>query len=234
MNTILEKAQAPTEKMQNLLTTDLYEFGGTIESVRNYQRDFIKYFQECRKVLDLGCGRGVFLKLLAESGIEGVGVDLCAEAVALCKRQGLENVYQQDIFHYLKNLLSKEFTHRKQDFDGIFCSHLIEHLDFASATELLHLCYRVLKPKGRIVVVTPNPESPKIMGLIFWLDPTHVRPYPEPLLENMLKKSGFKIIDKGSFDSPGQGMRSLFTGILNSLFNLKRIGINTFVVGVKQ
>ena len=233
MSTILEKPHTQAEKMQELLTTDLYEFGGTVESVRSYQRGFIKYFQGCRQVLDLGCGRGVFLKLLAESGIEGVGVDLCAEAITLCKRQGFENVYQQDVFHYLRNLLSKEFIYRKQDFDGIFCSHLIEHLDFASATELLHLCYQALKPKGRIVVVTPNPESPKIMGSIFWLDPSHVRPYPEPLLESMLKKSGFRIIDNGSFDSRGQGIRSLCAGILNSLLNLKRIGSNTFVVGEK-
>jgi 2-polyprenyl-3-methyl-5-hydroxy-6-metoxy-1,4-benzoquinol methylase len=234
MNTILEKAPASAEKMQNLWAPDLYEFGGTIESVRSYQRGFIKYFQGCRRVLDLGCGRGVFLKLLAESGIKGVGVDLCAEAVSLCKRQGFENVYQQDIFHYLRNLHSKGFAHSRQDFDGIFCSHLIEHLDFTSARELLDLCYQVLKPKGRIVVVTPNPESPKIMGSIFWLDPSHIRPYPEPLLESMLKKSGFKIIDKGSFDNPGQGMRSLCVSIFNSLLNLKKIGTNTFVVGVKQ
>ena len=135
---------------------------------------------------------------------------------------------------YLRNQISEGFAHNKPEFDGIFCSHLIEHLDFASARELLNLCYQVLKPKGRIVAITPNPESPKVMGLIFWLDPTHVRPYPEPLLESMLRKSGFKIIDKGSSDAPGQGMRSLCTGILNSLLNLKKIGINTFVVGVKQ
>ncbi len=234
MNRILEKAQTPAEKTQNLLATDLYEFGGSIESVRNYQRGFIKYFQGYRRVLDLGCGRGVFLKLLAESGIEGVGVDLCAESVALCKRQGLENVSQQDIFHYLKNLLSKSPTHGQQDFDGIFCSHLIEHLDWVSLEELLNLCYKVLSPGGKIVVITPNPESPKVMGLIFWLDPTHVRPYPQPLLESMLKKNGFKIIDKGSFNNPGQGVRSLCAGILNSLLNLKKIGTNTFVVGIKQ
>ncbi|MCJ7578317.1 MAG: class I SAM-dependent methyltransferase [candidate division Zixibacteria bacterium] len=234
MNTILEKARPPAKKMQTLLATDLYEFGGTIESVRNYQQGFIKYFQGCHRVLDLGCGRGVFLKLLAESGIEGVAVDLCGEAVALCQKQGFRDVYHQDVFAYLKDHLSEKSAYGRQDFDGIFCSHLIEHLDFASATELLHLCYQVLKLKGRIAVVTPNPESPKIMGSIFWLDPSHVRPYPLPLLESMLKKSGFKIIDKGSFDSPGQGIRSLCVGIFNSLLNLKKIGTNTFVVGMKQ
>ncbi|MCJ7507159.1 MAG: class I SAM-dependent methyltransferase [candidate division Zixibacteria bacterium] len=231
---MLEKTQPQLKKMQTRLTTDIYEFGSTIESVRSYQRGFIKYFQGCHRVLDLGCGRGVFLKLLTESGIEGVGVDLCPEAVALCKRQGFKNVYKQDILTYLKNQFSKESTHRKQDFDGIFCSHLIEHLDFASATELLDLCYQVLNPKGRIVVITPNPESPKVMGLIFWLDPTHVRPYPLPLLVSMLKKSGFKIIDKGSSDGRGQGMRSLFAGLLNSLLNLKKIGTSTFVVAEKN
>ena len=57
MNTILEKVQTPAEKMQNILTEDLYEFSGTIESVRNYQRGFIKYFQGCRRVLDMSTNK---------------------------------------------------------------------------------------------------------------------------------------------------------------------------------
>lgn len=49
----------------------------------------------------------------------------------------------------------------------------------------------------------------------------------------MIKKSGFKIIGKVDFDSRGHGMRSLCASILNSLLNLKKIGINTVVVGEK-
>jgi 2-polyprenyl-3-methyl-5-hydroxy-6-metoxy-1,4-benzoquinol methylase len=234
MKAILEKSQTLTEKMQNNRHPDPYEFGGTVKSVRNYQAGFVKYFRGCKRVLDLGCGRGVFLKLLAESGIEGVGVDACAEGIAWCKKQGLENVHQLDVFQYLRALISKDLTESRKDVDGIFCSHLIEHLDFASALKLLDLCYQVLKPKGRMVIITPNPESIQVMGLIFWLDPTHVRPYPLPLLESMLEKSGFKIIDQGSFDSRDQGIRSVYANIWNSLLSLKKIGINAFVVAEKS
>jgi len=43
--------------------------------IRMLQRPRVQYFRDCRKVLDLACGPGVFLELLREAGIEAVGVD---------------------------------------------------------------------------------------------------------------------------------------------------------------
>jgi len=62
----------PDEAISKLL----YNFV-TPESVTRIQGPYVRLFTEvgARKVLDLGSGRGLFLELLKEAGIEAHGVD---------------------------------------------------------------------------------------------------------------------------------------------------------------
>ena len=43
--------------------------------IQMLQRPRVRFFKDCKKVLDLACGPGFFLELLKEAGIEAVGVD---------------------------------------------------------------------------------------------------------------------------------------------------------------
>ena len=54
----------------------------------------------CPKVLDLGCGRGEWLQLLREEGLQAKGVDADEGMLRACRESGLE-VEQFDIAHYL-------------------------------------------------------------------------------------------------------------------------------------
>jgi hypothetical protein len=87
------------------------------------------------------------------------------------------------------------------------------------------------------LLVTPNPADLTIMSEIFWLDPTHVRPYPTPLLEKMLRAIGFEIrVAKqflgswrliGKRDIPGFLLRRILLG--------HRFGKpNTLVLAIKE
>lgn len=163
----------------------LYQFGSTEAVIRHIQRKFLKYFQNASPILDIGCGRGIFLQLLAEVGIAGVGVDHSEAAVSTCRDKGFE-VHQQDARAYLAQC--------RRQFGGIFCSHVIEHLGYAEALDLLQLCCRSLRPGGVLLIVTPNPLDLSVMSEIFWLDPTHVRPYPTPLLKTMVESCGLQVI----------------------------------------
>lgn len=192
----------------------LYTFGGSEESVRRVGRRFLRYFRSCKHVLDLGCGRGIFLDLLAKEGIAATGVDRAEESLNACRSRGFHSVFHDDIFCFLSN--------KEEAFDGIFCSHVIEHLTYEDAIHLLELSYRALQPGGILVVVTPNSSDLQILGEIFWLDPTHVRFYPQILLEQMAKFIGYREAKGGSLlgswksipkrDIPGYILRRLLLG----------------------
>lgn len=163
-------------------------FLGDDRLVTKIQRKYAGMFRPGEVVLDLGCGDGVFLRLLKERGIRGIGVDSLLPCVETCRRSGLE-AHQSDILAFLQEATGS--------YDGIFCSHIVEHLPPQVVLDLLTHARRVLKPTGRIVIVTPNARDIEVITERFWLDITHVRPYPIPLLEKMLEHAGFAVTSSG-------------------------------------
>ena len=163
-----------------------FRFGGDEALVRKEQRALIPHFQGCRAVLDIGCGRGVMLDLFREAGIAAEGVDQMPDAVTYCLAKG-HRATVADAVDFLKG--------RVEQYDGIFCSHVIEHLEFDRAERLVSLCARALRPSGVLVLVTPNSRDIAVMGDVFWLDPTHRRPFPGDLIQAMLAAEDFQAIE---------------------------------------
>lgn len=58
---------------------------------------------------------------------------------------------------------TKPFPFEDGTFDYIFCEHIIEHLTYTKGVLMLHECYRVLKPNGKIRIATPSFEN--LIGL---------------------------------------------------------------------
>lgn len=163
-------------------------FMGDESIVRHIQRKYAQRFSARQRVLDLGCGVGVFLDLLRERDINGVGVDTFEPALTTCRKRGLK-VHRADVLHYLQKT--------KERFDGVFCSHIVEHLSPDATFELLKGIHRVLNIHGLVILLTPNAKDIEVMTERFWLDVTHVRPYPIPLLEKMIEHSGFSVLESG-------------------------------------
>lgn len=178
------------EDASGLLGGVLYKFADT-EWVRYVQRDFVRYFEEGAKgkVLDLGCGRGLFLELLRDKGIEGAGVDGHADSIAECKSRGFQDVHVGDVLGFLDAEAAAGRTYA-----GVFCSHLIEHFPGDAALRLVAASARVLAPGGRVVLVTPNVANLEVWTKVFWLDPTHVRPYPRKLVEALFEGAGLRVV----------------------------------------
>jgi O-antigen chain-terminating methyltransferase len=148
-----------------------------------HQKRYLRHLMNAPgKVLEIGSGRGVMLRLMKEAGITAYGLDSFEEAVNDCKGKGL-NVVHSDALSHLATLPAASLG-------GIFCAHVIEHMQPAQAIELIRESYRVLKPGARIVIITPNPKDLRTSER-FWLDITHVRPYPEKLLIVLMKREGF-------------------------------------------
>ncbi len=162
-------------------------FRGSEEFVKTGQRFYLPYFNSCRDVLDLGCGRGEFLELMREVSVPARGVDLSLESVRLCLSRGLL-AEQADVFAYLASLSDDSL-------DGIFCTQVVEHLPAARLPEFVRLAAQKLSRGGVFVIETPNPECLAIFATHFYLDPTHRRPVPHALLAFYMEESGIGQIE---------------------------------------
>lgn len=207
----------------DLMTSVLYRFANP-DFVQRLQRGYLPLFADAgaRRVLDLGAGRGIFLKLLAELDMEAVGVDSNLEQVEACRAEGF-TVHHDDVLSFLERVGSGDEQGR---FDGIFCSHLVEHLSGADAVRLVNSAASLLAPGGRFMLVTPNVSNPEVWSHTFWLDPTHVRPYPRPLLESLLEARGLKVV--ASFDDSRTRRRYGGWDAFRLPVDLLRYGVNLF------
>jgi O-antigen chain-terminating methyltransferase len=155
-----------------------------LDYIRMLQRPRVQFFKGCQRVLDLACGPGVFLELLREAGIEAIGVDRDEEIVKKARQKDL-NVIQADIFDYLERT--------EESYEGIFCSHLLEHLPFDRVTLFIEWIAKRLVPGGILVFVLPNPGSIRLHLFGFWRDPEHVRFYTGNLIASVCQHYGLEV-----------------------------------------
>ncbi len=140
---------------------------------REKQRPYVELFTGAAPVLDVGCGRGEFLALLRDAGIEATGVDADGDMVAFARGEGLD-VTQADALDHLEGL-------EPGSLGGVFAAQLVEHLPPASLVRLLGLAHAALREDGVLVLETINPLSPLALRN-FFADLTHAQPLvPETL-----------------------------------------------------
>lgn len=176
-------------------------FRGSEEYVKAGLGFYLPHFTGCQNVLDIGCGRGEFLEMLRDAGIPARGIDLGQESVAACRHKGLD-AEVADLYDYLAGL-------PEASLDGIFCAQVVEHLPAERLPEMIKLCAGRLARNGAIAIETPNPECLAIFATHFYLDPTHHRPVPHPLLAFYLEEFGFGNIEVRRLAPAVESMPSL-------------------------
>jgi len=150
----------------------------------NMQRGDTTHFAGCSRVLDLGCGVGIFLDCLRQQGIDAKGVECDSRVAEYARGMGL-NVVTGDALEYLENT--------DASYDGIYCSHFVEHLPIDAVQQLLQLMAERVTVGGVLVLVFPDPESIRSQLLGFWRDPEHVRFYHPELVISMAATVGLEL-----------------------------------------
>lgn len=115
------------------------------------------------KVLDVGCGSGLFLETLLRSGIDGLGVDPTEESVAACRARGIE-AQQLSIQEMVDSPLGQ--------FNVITLFHVLEHV--ADPLNAVKVLKRSLSPGGILAVSVPY--SPMSFETD-WRDPLNRPPH---------------------------------------------------------
>lgn len=138
--------------------------------------------QKNATISDLGCGNGRLLYFFKEQGYTNlVGVDISPDQVVLAQ-QVVSNVVQMNALDWL--------TDKRRQLDLIVSLDFIEHLYRDEVLNFLDLCHASLKPGGRLILQTPNADSPLGLQICFG-DITHEWMYNVNLLTRLLRGAGF-------------------------------------------
>ena len=200
-------------------------FRGTSDDLRSRYIDLAKEFIGCDPVVDLGFGRGEFMELLTELGVEVRGVEPDSQLVTSARGRGLD-VEQGLAVEYLR-------TVEPASLGGIVMIQVIEHLSPQQVIDFVALAAEKVRPGGKVVLETINPASLFTYARAFWVDPDHVRPVHPLFLEFLFREAEFARISV-EYRSPVPETEALIplagddpqTKLLNE--NFQRIGALLF------
>lgn len=159
------------------------QFRGSREVIKARLESYLPLFEGTTDVLDVGCGRGEFLDLLASRGIASRGIDLNHEMAEGCRARGLD-VSEADAVSYLAALPDDSLG-------GLFSAQVVEHLDPQYLLQFLELAGHKLRPGGRLVLETLNPACWVAFFESYIRDITHVWPLHPETLKYLVIASGF-------------------------------------------
>lgn len=162
------------------------QFRGSAEEVEERLRFYVPFVKELNpdsKIVDLGSGRGDWLKLLTKEGFKPCGVEV-NEVLSECARENGLDVSNTEMMVYLGQQPDNSL-------DLVTVFHLIEHFNVGKLIRLLDEIRRTLKPGGLLFIETPSPENLVVGACNFYADPTHHKPiYPQTLMF-LLSNKGF-------------------------------------------
>ncbi len=114
----------------------------------------LKTFLPQGRVLDFGCSWGYGIYQLKQAGYDAFGFEISRPRAELGRRQlGVEILDKLEDLQHIPS----------QSVDGIFASHVLEHL--ISLKEIFELFARILKPGGVVFIMVPNSGGKKARDL---------------------------------------------------------------------
>lgn len=108
------------------------------------------------RVLEIGCGTGLFTQELSKTSNTIVAIDISEALISKAK----ERVRRENVHFVTGNAYDMNFP--PASFDFIVGSSSLHHLDVDAALKEFH---RVLKPGGKILFTEPNMLNPQVAAI---------------------------------------------------------------------
>lgn len=158
-------------------------------AARSWGRAFVHYLRgwlpadKDAAIVDVACGDGTLLHFFKERGYRNVsGVDIGAEQVTLA-RQVSQHVTQGDALEFL--------AAHPEAFELIVAMDVIEHFGKDEVLSFLDRCVAALRPGGRLILQTPNADSP-LFNTVRYGDFTHEGAFTPDLLGRLMQLAGLQ------------------------------------------
>lgn len=166
---------------------EVYEYTKKQEKItllRNYLGLLRKNKPNFKRILDIGCAYGYFLKLCDELHAETYGIDISDYALSIASQN------TKAALHKL-NIEKQKLPYENEFFDVVTCFDVVEHLRMVNT--YLKEIHRVLKRWGLLFITSPN-KAFIFKSIIKDRDPTHVNVHESNYWRRKLKEKGFKNI----------------------------------------
>jgi 2-polyprenyl-3-methyl-5-hydroxy-6-metoxy-1,4-benzoquinol methylase len=175
-------------------------------------------------ILDVGCGDGFHLRLLRDFGNKNwtlEGLDASEKAVEAANKSGIKV--------HLGTAENNDLP--ENTYDLAFLIQTIEHVE--KPHEVLPAICRVLKPNGKLIIVTDNTDSLdfKLFKNGYWGGyhfPRHWNLFNRHALTQLAEKSGFKIEKIETVVSPVNWVYSIHNYLVD--MNAPQFLINQFTL----
>jgi SAM-dependent methyltransferase len=133
------------------------------------------------KVLDAGCGRGLYTRYVLPKAESLTAVDFAADNVSTLRRR----LAKWKNLTLLQGSIT-DLPLEDRQFDLVMMCEVLEHID--DDRKALSEIARVIKPGGRFIISVPVPPAPEP-------DPNHVREgYTFEELSGLLAEFGFSVV----------------------------------------
>jgi len=139
-------------------------------------------------VLDIGFGRGEFLELLRDLGVDAWGIEVDPALVESARERGLRAEIGRAV-EYLSSLPDNSLG-------GLVMIQVIEHLTPQHVVDIVKIAADKVRPGGRVMVETVNPTSLFTYAHALWVDPDHVRPVHPNYLGFLFAEAGFASVER--------------------------------------
>jgi len=145
--------------------------------------ELIKKYLQGKRILDLGCGSGIWVDYFTRRGYKATGVDFVQEFISQAKKKYQGNFTTGG---------AEKLPFPAGSFDTVLMFSVLEHID--DQKKVLQEAKRVGK---RLILIVPQ-KTPDVLvkrGLVFkhHLDRTHKRVYTKQEIKKVLGEAGFKV-----------------------------------------
>lgn len=190
--------------------------------------DWCKDLPDNARIIDVGCGDGFHLRLLQAFGKKSwrlEGVDISSQAVEAAEKSNLK-VHFGSV---------EEIGLPKDTYDLAFMIQTIEHVEKPDA--VLSAVREILKPNGRVVIVTDNTDSIDfdLFKKSYWGGyhfPRHWNLFNQKSLTKLAEKTGFAVADLATAVSPVNWVYSIHNALVAKgapRFFVNRFTLKSFV-----
>jgi len=159
-------------------------YGANLQKVLRRQNLLSRIVGKNQRVLEVGCGEGLLSIALSRLGNLVTSTDVSNTCISMAKRNKARFA-AENVNFFVMNASKLDFP--QETFDWVVSADLLEHLHPQDAQSHLREAARILKPRGKYLLVTPNASAGMHAGKV------HLKEYNYEELRKLFFHAGFYV-----------------------------------------